>query len=293
MKGSRTIEMSNIKYKKVCILGMGKMALQCAEILLHEDIEIQIYDVNKDKSLYLEAFARKWNLPYFHMSKQEIYEQMRKSVVPILLLSIVNPYIIPSDILDKDNITAVNLHHALLPKHPGRNAEAWTIYDGDEWGGISWHFMTSVVDGGDIIAQERVALTEEYTSLKLTKIQNELAIKAFERFGKLMLRGDIKGQKQEGTWSKVRYVNEKPNNGFLNLMWTTEEMSRFLRAMDYGPLNILGKSYVVYEGLEYEINKYKISRVKNQNVQSTVIEMKNNILTIHDGKRCIELVCKL
>ncbi len=50
----------------------------------------------------------------------------------------------------------INIHPSLLPKYPGTNTHQRAIEAGDSEHGVSVHFVTEEMDGGPVIAQERV-----------------------------------------------------------------------------------------------------------------------------------------
>ena len=53
-----------------------------------------------------------------------------------------------------ENIRAINLHPSLLPRHKGLNAIEKSYEDAHEEGGVSVHFVSSELDGGEIILQK-------------------------------------------------------------------------------------------------------------------------------------------
>lgn len=50
----------------------------------------------------------------------------------------------------------INIHPSLLPKFPGTHTHQRAIDAGDKEHGVSVHFVTEEMDGGPVIAQERV-----------------------------------------------------------------------------------------------------------------------------------------
>lgn len=52
-----------------------------------------------------------------------------------------------------DRIRAVNIHPSLLPKYKGANAVAQAYESGDKVCGVSVHWVTGELDGGEVIAQ--------------------------------------------------------------------------------------------------------------------------------------------
>lgn len=56
-----------------------------------------------------------------------------------------------------DTIRAINLHPSLLPRHKGLHAIEKSFHDNFNEGGVSVHWVTSELDGGEIIVQTKVA----------------------------------------------------------------------------------------------------------------------------------------
>lgn len=140
-----------------------------------------------EKSNYLERKTQRKHIPYDHVNRKQFFDILVNINISTLIVSAVNPYIIPKDVLDNQKITPINCHHALLPKHPGRNAEAWAIYEEDVEAGITWHFITPDVDAGKIIIQKKFTLDESFTSLKLLRNQNNLAYQSLKRLSLMFL----------------------------------------------------------------------------------------------------------
>lgn len=249
-------------FEKIVILGTGKLALDCADHVKQMDIDYELFDMNEIQMDRMEKMAKSKELNYYHLEKQKTMNQLRGQEGKVLLVSAINPCIIPKDILEKKNITAVNCHQALLPKHPGRNAEAWAIYEQDKASGITWHYMTSVVDEGDILVQKEIPLEENITSFQLFRQQMDSAFEGFRELLEMVEAGPCKGIRQlRREKGKLHYSWEIPNDGYLNIYWNSEKISAFLRAMDYSALKVLGEWKVIYEGIEYAFSKYKIQKL--------------------------------
>ena len=67
-----------------------------------------------------------------------------------------------------DNIKAINLHPSLLPRHKGIQVIERSYADEFSVGGVSVHWVTSELDGGEVILQKEVSKVgktfEEYES---------------------------------------------------------------------------------------------------------------------------------
>lgn len=80
------------------------------------------------------------------------------------------------------NIKAINLHPSLLPKFKGAKAIERSFESNDEECGVSVHYVSSELDGGDIILQKAFVRSEGETfdsfTKKIKEIEFELMPKA-------------------------------------------------------------------------------------------------------------------
>jgi len=58
----------------------------------------------------------------------------------------------------------INIHPSLLPKFPGTHTHQRAIDSGESEHGVSVHFVTEEMDGGPVIAQERVPVLADDTA---------------------------------------------------------------------------------------------------------------------------------
>ena len=272
------------RYTKIVLLGTSQLAYQCAKIIQEFKLDLAFYDTNKQKSRYLERIFKINHIDYTHFPKEKIFSDLSEIEENALIISVVNPYLIPTKILEKENITAINLHHALLPKHPGRNAEAWAIFDMDCETGITWHMITPEVDRGNILDQRTVKLDDRLTSIKLLKIQNDLAFRSFANIFQHIMSGSISPKPQNtNIQTTLHYSWDVPNNGFLDLSWSGAKISAFLRSMDYGILEVLGKPKLQHKHKIYFWRRYSIEEVHMGNKKDEVL-FGNSSLIINKGK---------
>ena len=245
--------------KKVYFIGSSGLMYQCVNLVKKDspDLPITILETGHTPSDLRRAEKYRAETG----SKQELFEKLRKETEYAILFSVNNPYLIPADVVAKDNFVMVNLHHALLPAHPGRNAEAWTIYDGDTEAGITWHRIDAGTDSGNILVQKSVPVTDETTSLKLLKLLNREAVNALKELLPLSSIPDKQGVVQPVSEGRlIRYAKDVPADGLLHPEWDGAHISRFLRAMDYDLLEVMGKPRVILDGSERIIGTYRILR---------------------------------
>ena len=84
-----------------------------------------------------------------------------------------------------DTVKAVNLHPSLLPKFKGARAIERSFESGDEYGGVSVHWVSGELDGGEVISQRSFKKakgeTLESFTRKIHEIEYELLPKTVER----------------------------------------------------------------------------------------------------------------
>ncbi len=56
-----------------------------------------------------------------------------------------------------ENVKSVNLHPSLLPRHKGLHAIEKSFEDAFESGGVTVHYVTSELDGGEIVLQKELS----------------------------------------------------------------------------------------------------------------------------------------
>jgi phosphoribosylglycinamide formyltransferase 1 len=65
----------------------------------------------------------------------------------------------------------LNIHPSLLPRHPGLNTHRRVIEAGDQEHGCSVHFVTAVLDGGPVIAQQKFAVATDDEQVLKQQVQ--------------------------------------------------------------------------------------------------------------------------
>ena len=87
-------------------------------------------------------------------NKSEIFNILSK-IKTNLVLSAGFPYILPDYVLNNRSLF-VNSHPALLPSYKGYNAIKDALQCGEEYLGVTAHYMVEKVDSGKLIYQEKV-----------------------------------------------------------------------------------------------------------------------------------------
>ncbi len=80
-----------------------------------------------------------------------------------------------------EQIRAINLHPSLLPRHKGLHAIERSYADSYGEGGVSVHWVSSELDGGEVILQKRVVkktLSLEAYTATIRQIEKEALLEA-------------------------------------------------------------------------------------------------------------------
>ena len=89
----------------------------------------------------------------------------------------------------------LNIHPSLLPKYKGLNTHKRALEAGDSHHGASVHFVTAELDGGEVIAQTKIAIRPDDTAQmladRLLPLELDLYPKAVDRVAKSLLSGEI------------------------------------------------------------------------------------------------------
>lgn len=253
-------ELSNdCRFEKIIVIGVGTVATNCAKLIKEKNLDLLFIESRNDNSAFAKNFCEKNRIDYLQLDKEALTNLFLNLDTATLIISVSNRYLFPSSILSKSNIRVINYHGALLPKYPGRNAEAWAIFNNDKVAGITWHYVVEVVDAGAIITQKSLELTSKVTSFSLLRAYSKMAFEAFvEIIDQVLLQTVDVIHQNFNERQAIKYSWQKPNDGQLDFNWSSEEISAFLRAMDYGPLQVLGLPYFYFEDEKYEFSKYKI-----------------------------------
>ena len=101
---------------------------------------------------------------------------------------------VPDYLIDLFPRRIVNIHPALLPRHGGKGMWGHHVHEavkaaGDTETGITVHHVTSVCDGGDIIAQYSVALSPDDTVDDIAAKEHELEMRFFPEIVEQVILG--------------------------------------------------------------------------------------------------------
>lgn len=178
---------------------------------------------------------------------------------------------------------AFNLHGSLLPKYRGRAPINWALLNGESETGVTLHKMVAKADAGDIVAQEKVAITDTDTGLTLHAKVREAAEVLLDKTLPLIEAGSYKTVAQDE--SQATYFGRRTaEDGQIDWNRSAKEINCLIRAVTEpypGAFTYLGaRKMVIWRARVLDDNQGKTA--------GTVLS--NDPLRIACGQGAIEVV---
>jgi len=151
--------------KKIAVLFSGKGS-NFAHIVKHlhnKELQVVVALTNNPNAEGI-AVAKEHNIPLEIVnSKQfESRESFDRTVLERLMpykaeLTVLAGFMRILTPVFTETVNAVNLHPSLLPRHKGLNAIEKSYHDEFDEGGVTIHYVSSELDGGEIVLQKSIS----------------------------------------------------------------------------------------------------------------------------------------
>jgi methionyl-tRNA formyltransferase len=227
--------------KRVVVVGNGRMAQACSEVLLRCPAAVlslvvaeQRADVAQER---LAGFCARANVQILQPSGSVNAEGVVAAiaaVAPDLIFSIDNFQIFGPALLATPRDGCINFHNGPIERYRGVNVPSWAIFNGEKEHGIAWHYMEPNVDAGAIAAARRFALSGTETALSLTLDCIRVGLSAFEEDLPQILAGKRTAAPEAAAALNYRRA-QLPADGLLDLRSSAAHIDRLLRATDFRP----------------------------------------------------------
>lgn len=139
--------------------------------------------------------AKRLGISYTFARPQETAEKI-KEIAPELILVATYHRIIPEFVFNLA-LKSINIHPSLLPGYKGANPVFWALFNGEKETGLTAHFLSERLDGGNIILQEKIKIKRMETNGELRK-RLALSLKVFiPKLTRVVLTGKFNTIKQK------------------------------------------------------------------------------------------------
>ncbi|MBL1083714.1 amino acid adenylation domain-containing protein [Streptomyces actinomycinicus] len=214
-----------------CVLiGGGGVLARCGEVLMSRGHRITAVVTG-------DATARTWavkaGVPHHELAEAEA---IAPQLACDLLLSAGNYAVVPEALLGCAARAAVNYHYGPLPHYSGLHTPSWAIAEGAREYGITWHRMSEVVDGGEVLRRVPVAIEPEDTALSLGLRCDDAAVAGLAELIDEIAEGRETAAPQDS--ATRRYFSRHtqfPAEGLIDWSLPAERIAAMVRATDYGP----------------------------------------------------------
>lgn len=165
----------------------------------HEIIELHTYHAEHEyiRDYYIIEAAKRRNIP---VNTDRIdanhLEELFKTGGCDLLLSAEYDRKLP--VLSLENYRGINIHNSLLPEGRGYFPIEMRLYKNYDYGGVTIHKLAEQFDKGEVLLQERFAITETDCSLDVYHRGAEAALNGIKK-----VMGDF-----EGYWDRAKQQDE-------------------------------------------------------------------------------------
>ena len=177
--------------KSIAVFASGG-GTNCENIIRHfttsELATVTLVVSNKADAFALER-ARRLGVPTAVVTKAQLADAsvvlplLSEYHVDLIVLAGFLP-LVPDYLIEAFPFRIINIHPSLLPKYGGKGMWGHHVHEavkaaGETETGMTVHYVTPVCDGGDIIAQFRVALSPDDTADDIADKEHELEMKHF------------------------------------------------------------------------------------------------------------------
>ena len=226
------------------LIGEGTLPIQCAELLLERGH--QILGIISPDGL-IGDWAKEKGISHIRPTDNLLAFLNRQPFD--YLFRIVNNSVLPKKILELPRQGAINYHDAPLPKYAGVNATSWALMQQEKTHGVSWHRMSEVIDGGDILKQVSLDIAKGETAFTLYGKCYEAAIHSFAQLIDEISLGKAVATPQNLNDRTYFSPSKRPSaGGLLSFNRCAYELDALVRALDFGPYpNPLGLAKLAIE----------------------------------------------
>jgi methionyl-tRNA formyltransferase len=226
--------------KRVVIVGNGRMAQLCSEIVLRNSaasLRLVVTEPRNDAAQSrLARFCEGAGVRLLQAGSVNAAAVLAAIAAeqPDFVFSIDNFQIFGEDLLRLPRVGCINFHNGAIARYRGVHAPSWAIFNDEREHGVTWHYMQRAVDAGAIAAEETIALTGRETALSLTLECIRVGVGTFERHLDRILAGH-RTAAPDAAGARLYRRGDLPDAGVLSLRSTAAHIGRLLRATDFRP----------------------------------------------------------
>jgi len=258
------------------LIGAGSLPLECGKLLLERGDRINGV-ISTDPSLH------RWALDRGIPATEPRYLKKVLSQKPFdYLFSIANAKILGPDILALPRQATINYHNAPLPRYGGTNAVSWGILHQEQQWGVTWHLVSSQIDGGDLLKQKFFALGEDDTALSVHGKCYEAGLESFDE-----LLGDLKSKSavrtRQDPKQRTYFTQSQRPSAACAIFWSrpAREIRALVRALNLGGYaNPLGLPKIKVGNDWLLVPKLEVRKTSARKAPGTILALEGDRLKV-------------
>jgi methionyl-tRNA formyltransferase len=241
----------------------------------------------------MKALAVERRVPVFQPEKINTPEGVAylQALKPDLLVVAAYGQILSNEVLSSARLGGINVHASLLPKYRGAAPVAWAIYHGETETGVTIIRMTTGLDAGDMLAQERLSIGPEETAgeleARLAPLGAKLAMQVIEQ----LAAGTLTGIKQDRSLvTKAPKLTKE--QGLIAWTRTASEVCNQVRAMQPWPTAYTWWHRQGKPPMRLVIGRCKALPDESAGVKpgACLLRLENPALQVASGKGAVEIL---
>ncbi len=206
-----------------------------------------------------------------------------KNLNPDFFITIAFGQILSQEVLDIPKFGTINLHASLLPKYRGANPIARAISNGEKETGVCTMLTSLGVDEGDVVLCEKIAISNDMTTLDLAIKISEIAPAILYKSITGLAQNTIipTPQEHEKATFAPKYTKEEMILDFNN---SADSLHNLVRALAPKPA-----ATTYYKGSLLKVIKTKVIEEKTSAQAGTILRKDKNGIYVSTGKNVLLL----
>lgn len=124
----------------------------------------------------------------------------------------------------------LNMHGGSIPEYRGANVLNWTVINGEEELGVTWHGLVEEVDAGPIWAESRIPIPRDWTAAELREAMIREGIRLFPEAWRRFRDGAADPRYPDLGRGRV-WPGRKPRDGRIGPGWPERRVRDMVRAL--------------------------------------------------------------
>ncbi len=281
-KVSLTKDINPNKTFSCFVVGETSLLIRCVEHLLQQGHIVQGI-LSKDTKV--NVWANRQGMTCF--KNEQLWLAALQQQEFDYLFSIVNFWMIPSEILALPRKGAINYHDSPLPRYAGVNATVHALRHNETRHAISWHEITEGIDTGDILQQAWFDILPDDTALTLNLRCYEAAFSAFTELVQALTVETVNPIKQNLTERSYYGRWDRPEAAcVLNWQKTAEQLDALIRALNMGAYsNTVGLPKCLIGGSVFIPSETEVLATASTQAPGTLLAITDTAIQIATGSQ--------